>query len=117
MLDIHITCYNQQNNEKTIATIMPDGVQIWCRYCVSAHMISKDTCMRTWLQGGYYRVTCSRINKRNSRGEDKLIAKIVSRTDAILEWCRYCEVAHRITREQCMQVWNAAIEEKSDVSG
>lgn len=49
------------------------------------------------------RITCSEVSPQNKHGKPKLIAKIVP--DAILVWCRFCHVAHRISREQCEAAW------------
>ena len=53
---------------------------------------------------GETRITCSEPGPRNDFGKPKLVAKIVP--DAILVWCRYCRVVHRISREQCEAAWS-----------
>lgn len=98
-----ITPQNPSGKLKTVATIQRDGVLVWCQHCRQEHLIPRYACETTWSHGGLYRVTCSVISERNDYGRAKLVAKIIP--DAILEWCRYCHVAHRITREQCEQVW------------
>lgn len=106
----HIICaevslQNRMGKPKVVARVVPEGVFVWCMQCRQDHLIKKEVCESIWAKGTHYRVTCA-LN--NDFGREKLVAKIVSEkgSGAILNWCRYCHVAHRVTREECLTVWS-----------
>ena len=42
---------NDQGRPKLLATITQEGLQVWCKYCRRAHLISREQCMQAWERG------------------------------------------------------------------
>lgn len=55
---------NDHGKPKLLATITPDGLQMWCKYCRQAHFISREQCEAAWSRGESV-LTCKSIAPNN----------------------------------------------------
>lgn len=42
---------NDFGKPRLVATIVPDGLQVWCKYCRAPHLISREQCINAWERG------------------------------------------------------------------
>lgn len=42
---------NHLGNERLFATLLDEGIQVWCKHCCEAHLIPKEACILAWEQG------------------------------------------------------------------
>jgi len=109
---IRITCkrytrHNRQYTDKLFARVTPDALSVWCRWCDRGHLVSRAECQAVWETEGSKTlpILCSVIGPCNPRGIQKNIARIYF--GGAFVWCKYCCRMHHLSKERCIQAWEA----------
>ncbi len=42
---------NPFERDKLVATLVPEGIRVYCRACQDSHLIARETCIAAWEQG------------------------------------------------------------------
>lgn len=42
---------NDRGRPKLVATLVPDGLNVWCGHCKTVHLISRERCIEFWSRG------------------------------------------------------------------
>lgn len=53
---------NDHGKPKLVATITQDGLNVWCRYCRKAHLVSRAQCEEAWSRGESV-ITCEGVSE------------------------------------------------------
>lgn len=49
---------NHLGNERLVATLLEDGIQVWCKHCCKPYFVSRETCEAAWEHGTLMLVGC-----------------------------------------------------------
>jgi hypothetical protein len=42
---------NDRGRPKLVATLVPDGLKVWCGHCKAIHLIPREKCIEFWSRG------------------------------------------------------------------